>query len=142
MTKIFGDINTGNYIEVKNKISLLGRRNFSNATRASMSMGDNSVGYKMIAPEQDPDIILLRACLISITTDNETISKNISLSDIDRSQENIDNIEEAIEHLKRVNRLGAYAGIEFLEVEELETRKKEINKNLDLINELIEKKGN
>lgn len=141
--KVFGDTNTGNYIEVRTKISLLGKRNFANATKAAMSMTDGGVGFKVVSVDQDADIILLRSALVSITTNGEEPKvKNITLQDIDKSIENLENFEQAIEFLKMENKLGPYAGMENLSKEELGNRRKNLIANLKLVNQYIAEKGN
>lgn len=141
-TKVFGDRDTGNYIEVRTKISLLGKRSFANATKAAMSMTDGGVGFKVVSVDQDADIILLRSALVSITSNKETKVNNITLQDIDKSIENLENFEQAIEFLKRENKLGPYAGIENLSKEELKTRRDNIYSNLEIIEKYIAEKGN
>lgn len=141
-TKVFGDIETGNYIEVRTKISLLGKRNFANAHKASMSMENGGVGFKVVSVDQDADIVLLRNALISITTDGNPKNKGLTLQDIDNSIENVENFEQAIEFLKRENKLGPYAGLENLSKEELENRRKNLIASLKLVNQHIVEKGN
>lgn len=142
MTKIFGEIETGNYIEIRTKISLIGKRNFANATKAAMSMTDNSVGFKVVSVDQDADIMLLRNALISITTDRKTKNTGITLQDIDNSVENLENFEQAIEFLKMENKLGPYSGIENLSKKELEDKRDTLYSNLELIEKYITEKGN
>ncbi len=142
LTKVFGDRDTGNYIEVRTKISLLGKRNFANATKAAMSMTDGGVGFKVVSVDQDADIILLRSALVSITNNGEPKVNNITLQDIDKSIENLENFEQAIEFLKMENKLGPYAGMENLSKEELETRRDNLYSNLELVEKYIAEKGN
>lgn len=141
-TKVFGDRNTGNFIEIRTKISLLGKRSFANATKAAMSMVDGGVGFKVVSVDQDADIVLLRSALVSITTNGESKANNITLQDIDKSIENLENFEQAIEFLKRENKLGAYAGMENLSKEELETRRDNLYSNIELVEKYIAEKGN
>ena len=142
LTKVFGDRDTGNYIEVRTKISLLGKKTFANATKAAMSMTDGGVGFKVISVDQDADIVLLRSALVSVTTNGESKVKNITLQDIDKSIENLENFEQAIEFLKMENKLGPYAGMENLSKEELETRRDNLYSNLELVEKYIAEKGN
>lgn len=141
-TKVFGDRNTGNFIEIRTKISLLGKRSFANATKAAMSMVDGGVGFKVVSVDQDADIVLLRSALVSITTNGEPKVNNITLQDIDKSIENLENFEQAIEFLKRENKLGPYAGMENLSKEELETRRDNLYSNIELVEKYIAEKGN
>ncbi|MEG0729786.1 MAG: hypothetical protein RR191_05595 [Cetobacterium sp.] len=142
MTKIFGEIESGNYIEVRTKISLIGKRKFANSAKSSLGMIDGALGYRHISIDQDADIILLRNSLTSITTDGKTKSKNLTLQDIDDSIENLENFEQAIEFLKRENKLGVYGELTELSKEELEIRRDNIYSNLEFIENLIEEKGN
>lgn len=142
MTKIFGKIEDGNYIEVRTKISLLGKRKFENSTKSSVGMVDGSLGYRNVSIDQDADIILLRNALTSITTDGKTKSKNLTLQDIDDSVENLENFEQAIQFLKRENKLGVFGELTELSKEELEIRRDNIYSNLEFIEKLIEEKGN
>ncbi len=142
MTKIFGEVESGNYIEVRTKISLLGKRKFENSTKSSVGMVDGSLGYRNVSIDQDADIILLRNALTSITTDGKTKSKNLTLQDIDDSVENLENFEQAIQFLKRENKLGVFGELTELSKEELEIRRDNIYSNLEFIEKLIEEKGN
>ncbi len=142
MTKIFGDTDTGNYIEVRTKISLLGKKKFENALKSILDISADKYNYRNVPVEQDEDIILLRNCLVSITTDGKTKSKNLNLQDIDDSVENLENFEQAILFLKRENKLGEYGKITELSKEELEIRRDNIYSNLEFIENLIEEKGN
>lgn len=142
MTKIFGEVESGNYIEVRTKISLLGKKKFENSTRSSMGLIDGTLGYRHVSIDQDADIILLRNALTSITTDGKTKSKNLTLQDIDDSVENLENFEQAIQFLKRENKLGVFGELTELSKEELEIRRDNIYSNLEFIEKLIEEKGN
>lgn len=142
MTKIFGNTDTGNYIEIRTKISLLAKKKFANSAKSSMAMMDGGMGFRNVPIDQDADIILLRNALTSITNDGKTKSKNLTLQDIDDSVENLENFEQAIEFLKRENRLGKYGDLTELSKEELENRKENIYSNLEFIEKLIEEKGN
>ncbi|MGL5854217.1 MAG: hypothetical protein ACRCYA_03160 [Cetobacterium sp.] len=141
-TKIFGDIETGNYIEVRTKISLLGKRNFANAHKATMSMVDGGVGFKVVSVDLDADIVLLRNALVSITTNKIPKNKGLTLQDIDSSLENVENFEQAIEFLKMENKLGPYAGLENLSKEELGKRRENLIASLKIVNKHIAEKGN
>lgn len=142
MTKIFGNTDTGNYIEVRTKISLLAKRKFENSTKSSVGMVDGSLGYRNVPIDQDADIILLRNALTSITTGGKTKSKNLTLQDIDDSVENLENFEQAILFLKRENKLGIFGELTELSKEELEIRRDNTYSNLEFIENLIEEKGN
>lgn len=142
MTKIFGEVESGNYIEVRTKISLLGKKKFENALKSILDISVDKYNYRNVPVEQDEDIILLRNCLVSITTDGKTKSKNLNLQDIDDSVENLENFEQAILFLKRENKLGEYGKITELSKEELEIRRDNIYSNLEFIEKLIEEKGN
>lgn len=142
MTKIFGEIESGNYIEVRTKISLIGKRKFANSAKSSVGMIDGALGYRNVSIDQDADIILLRNSLTSITNEGKTKSKNLTLQDIDDSIENLENFEQAIEFLKRENRLGVYGELTELPKEDLEIRRDNLRSNLEFIEKLIEEKGN
>lgn len=141
-TKIFGDIETGNHIEIKTKISFLGKRRFTNATKAAVSMTDGGVGFKVVSIDQDADIVLLRNALISITNNRITKNTGITLQDIDDSFDNLQNFEQAIEFLKRENKLGEYDKLGDLSKQELEIRRDNLYSNIEFIENLIETKGN
>ena len=142
MTKIFGEVESGNYIEVRTKISLLGKRKVANSAKSSVAMTDGGMGYRNVPIDQDADIILLRNALVSITTDGKTKSKNLTLQDLDDSIENLENFEQAIQFLKRENKLGVFGELTELSKEELEIRRDNIYSNLEFIENLIEEKGN
>lgn len=142
MTKIFGDTTEGkNYIEVRRKISLIAKRNFANTAKTSMAVQDGAINFKMISADLDSDIVLLRSALVSITTDGKTKEKP-TIQDIDDSIANVDNFEQAIEFLKRENKLGEYGKLEELSKEELIVRRENIQTNLNYVDKLIEAKGN
>ncbi|WP_432204441.1 hypothetical protein ACQ9ZF_05125 [Cetobacterium somerae] len=141
-TKVFGEIETGNYIEVRTKISFLGKKKFANSTKSSMAMTDGGMGFRNIPVDQDADIILLRGALVSITTEGKTKSKSLNLQDIDDSVENVQNFEQAIDFLKRENKLGEYGNLTELSKDELEVRRDNLYSNIEFIEKLIEEKGN
>lgn len=140
MRKIFGDPQ-GNHIEIETRISLLQKKNFLNANKAAIGLADGATGFKFVDVDQDADIVLLRGSLKYIKDNNKTI-ENPNLSDIDNSVENIDNFEDAIEFLKRENKLGVWANIDKLSKEELIKRQETLKENLVVLNNLIEEKGN
>ncbi|WP_297635181.1 hypothetical protein [uncultured Clostridium sp.] len=142
MTKIFGEPQTGNCIEIREKISLLGKRKFANSAKSAMAMTEVGMGFRNVPVDQDADIILLRSCLVSITTNGKPKTNNLTLQDIDDSVENLENFEQAIEFLKRENKLGEYGKLTELSKEELEVRRDNLYSNIEFIEKLIEEKGN
>jgi hypothetical protein len=142
-TKVFGNVTSGNHIEVRTKMSVIAKRNYHNATRSAMSMGDGEMGFKMISADLDSDIVLLRGALLSVTNDSKTtLKQNITLQFLDDSIDNADNFEDAIEFLKKENRLGTYANLENLSKEELMKRKNNLEESIQSIDKILEEPGN
>lgn len=141
-TRVFGDLETGNHIEVRTKISLLGKRKFANSTKSTMAMTEAGMGFRNVPIDQDADIILLRSALISITTKGIPRAKDLNLQDIDNSIENLENFEQAIEFLKRENKLGEYGKLTELSKKDLEIKRDNLYSNIEFIEKLIDEKGN
>ncbi|MGL4944815.1 MAG: hypothetical protein ACRC4Z_00980, partial [Fusobacteriaceae bacterium] len=71
------------------------------------------------------------------------VNKNkLTMQILDESIENTENFEDAIEFLKRENKLGPYAGLENLSKEELVKRKENLEKSIELIDKVLEEPGN
>lgn len=142
-TKVFGNVATGNHIEIRTKMSLVAKRDYQNSTKAAMSLANGDLGFKMISADVDSDIVLLRGALISVTTNGTVVNKNkLTMQILDESIENTENFEDAIEFLKRENKLGPYAGLENLSKEELVKRKENLEKSIELIDKVLEEPGN
>lgn len=139
-TKIFGDIN-GNHIEVRTRVGLFGKKQYNNALRTVMSISGDENRFRMVQPEEDADIILLKGALVLIC-ENGNVIKNPSFKNMAESFGNEANMEEAIQFLKLNNKLGEYAAFESMDKEALEKRVESLYKEIELIEAEIEKKGN
>lgn len=108
-----------------------------------MSLANGDLGFKMVSSDADSDIILLRGALLSVTTKGNTVTRdNLTIQMLDDSVENTENFEDAVEFLKRENKLGPYAGLENLSKKELIRRKDNLEKSIELIDKVLEEPGN
>lgn len=140
MTKVFGDLN-GNYIEVRTRISLTTKKHYQSASKAGLAFSNGEAYHKVLEPQNDPDLILLKSSILTLKEGGKEV-KNPSWDAINASVENLDNMEEAIEHIKRENRLGDYAVISSASIEKLQEMRTNILSNLEYVEKEIEKRGN
>lgn len=143
MRKIIGNIE-GNYIEIETKISFFEKKKYQNTNRTLVTInkkGDNI--FRPIKPEEDADVILLSSKIIKMSEGGKII-ENPGLGQLLSSVDNLENIEKAIEIIKKENKLGQYsydkssAGIDELK-EEIEKLYEEIEEIEKII---FEKEGN
>ncbi|WP_047380476.1 hypothetical protein [Cetobacterium sp. ZWU0022] len=142
-TKVFGNVATGNHIEIRTKMSIVAKRDYQNSHKAAMSLANGDLGFKMVSSDADSDIILLRGALLSVTTNGNTVTRNnLTIQMLDDSVENTENFEDAVEFLKRENKLGPYSGLENLSKEELLRRKGNLEESIKIIDKVLEEPGN
>ena len=142
-TKVFGNPDEGNYIEVKSRISYMTKREMEIAERAAQVNRIGGAEFKNIRITEDPNIILLRAVIITLTENGITYKGNdITIEVLRNSVNNTENIEEAIEFLAEENRLGIWGELENLGIDELKTKKIFFEKAIALIDKKVELLGN